>query len=87
MKGRKPKAPQGLPPVVHTRTGEWAVLHNGKIVQIEAEGLLNCTIRVYVKEDLMIVPYRITNIPPPSIKHTIPEEVAKAMLLLQGIEL
>lgn len=85
MRGRRPQAPQGSHPVRAYKDEEWVVLHNGKIVQIEAAGLLNCTVRVYVNESGLAVRY--LNIPPANIKHTIPEDIAKAMLLLQGIEL
>lgn len=86
MKGRRPTAPEGKTPNTMYKTGDWVVLHNGAIVFVEEGGILNCIVRVIFTDDDPATFIRKA-INTSSILSKVDADTAKAMLLLQGVEL
>lgn len=82
----KPRAPQGATPVFPFNEGDWVVLHNGTIGCIHGAGMLVSTVEVYDK-DCPHLAYILRYVSNTSISKTIPADIAKTILLLQGVEL
>ena len=82
----KPRAPQGATPVFPFNEGDWVVLHNGTIGRIQVAGVLASKVEVYSKK-YPYPDYTLWYVPTTSISKTIPADIAKTILLLQGVEL
>lgn len=99
LKGRRPKQLDNYYANCPYKVGEWVLVHTGKqqIVGrvINASNLI-CTVEFYKNEVWTEVESALERIEVTSVEHpvpvssiscTIPEEVAKNLLLLQGVEL
>lgn len=82
----KPRAPQGATPVFPFNEGDWVVLHNGTIGYIHGAGILASKVGVYDK-NCGYLDYILRYVLTTSISKTIPADIAKTILLLQGVEL
>lgn len=98
IKGKPPKSPtkQNHGPY---RIGDWVMVHTGKdpkVGEVVGASLMVCNVRFHVNEiwtevesglERLSIAHNDIPIPVTSIAFTLPEEVAKNLLLLQGVEL
>lgn len=98
IKGKPPKhiESKNLMPY---NVGDWVMVHTGndpKVGEVVGASLMICNVRFHVNEiwtevesglERLSIAHNDIPIPVTSIAFTLPEDVAKNLLLLQGVEL
>ena len=75
MKGRRPKAPEGVTPDTPYKIGEFIVTHNGKLGLVTDATHFGCSV--------ILTNWTKVFIPNASIDSAVPEDTAKTLWLLQ----